>query len=130
MLTGPIPEAAMPVVMRLRGPEMAGLLDEYPAHAWFRIGTSPEEPKLRTTGDLDDVGGFERLSCLACPLGLLPEARVFVPLEPEEVASPAPEEGAFRAFTRWWDEQSDAAAALEAVFGSPQVESPQEVSPK
>lgn len=53
-----------------------------------------------------------------CPMGLLPHALFGVPTECSHFTQPAPfTEEQVHAFADWWDDQTDAAAAVEAVWG-------------
>ena len=98
-----IPTAAMPVVRVLRREVPR------PRRLPVAIMSSVVEPCLRW------VGGFNSGADDACPMGLHPDAHCG---SPDSIAT-FPLGGtntAVIAFWQWWDVQSDARAAVDAVW--------------
>ena len=87
----PIPQAAMPVVEEIRRlvPRPSGLPAPYGPYYWT---------------------GVLRFDKRYCPLGLMPDA---------DSPAPCAEKGTpEEAFIDWWYEQTDAQAAVDAVWGT------------
>lgn len=92
MLTRPIPPEAMPVVEEIRSGVPRAGMPNFGGFA-FRFGKSK-----------------------ACPMGLHPEAKSICPVDYREFGCLCSTEAVI-AFGDWWDEQTDAKAAVDAVWG-------------
>lgn len=104
MSAAKVPTNAMPVVKVLRQdvPRPKGLPMVFsPGRTlrWWRLGGI----------------GINQLATVCCPMGLHPKAEAGVPQCVSEF--PLAESFAIRAFYAWWDEQTDAQAAIDAVWG-------------
>ena len=95
-LTKPIPKRAMPVIEVLR-----------------RDVKRPSEPPTPWHGcDLR----WNKKPHSRCPMGLHPFSRDDVPTEREDFLFVGVHQRHIQAFYLWWDRQTDAAAAVEAVW--------------
>lgn len=99
-LTKPIPKLAFPVVRAIRKdvprPNMLPISVEYRRH---------ERPR------------FLRWNFKCCPMGLHPLSTVGAPIDPSGFPVKGCEMVHILQFVGWWDQQTDAQAAVDAVWG-------------
>lgn len=93
----PIPRAAAPVV-------------------WFIRWWVPKPKVLPEPVRPGNALGWPNGVC-RCPLGLLPGAIVAAPMNAEAAGIDSEHHDAVREFWGWWDSQTDARAAVDAVWG-------------
>ncbi len=110
-LTRPIPPEAGPALAVLRRHERPKELPHRDHNAVVHAGGRYLTP-LRWCDEGDHTGGINGHEHF-CPLGLYTEAKSACP-KPADVPG-VPAEAA-EAFMRWWDEQTDARAAVEEVW--------------
>lgn len=103
-LTRPIPALAMPVAKVIR-----------------RDVARPKRlPKLCNIPDWDGEGQALRWRVsrnFSCPMGQHPLAWALAPTERREFPIPGCNQASIGSFGKWWDEQTDPLAAVNAVWG-------------
>lgn len=113
-MTKRIPKAAKPIVEKIRE------LVPRPTNLPSLTTTNTDDPVLRWTWP-------RRPSNQCCPLGLLPNALVGVPVGPQGTGlwpghdmdweEWRDKDSSVSAFIGWWDAQTDPQAAVNAVWG-------------
>jgi len=97
-LTKPIPKEARSIVRRIRKdvprPELNKILSQWTQGRGLRIKYSGR-----------------------CPMGLLPYTKCKIPLSPCDFEDSRISYDAIIEFASWWDLQTDATAAVDAVWG-------------
>lgn len=105
-LTRPIPRVALPVVKILRRdvnrPSCLPDLEK------TRIGRALRWKILKNP----------KLLTYCCPMGMHPSAKSSYPVEFRTFPVKTASDSSVLAFANWWDEQEDAVAAVNAIWGS------------